>query len=88
VDTESEAVIQKAVERLLEGRTALVIAHRLSTVRAADRILVMHRGRVVEDGTHDTLLAAGGIYARLHRIQTAAADLRLSDPGAPGVLPA
>jgi ATP-binding cassette subfamily B protein len=82
VDTETEAVIQKAVERLLQGRTALVIAHRLSTIRAADRILVMSKGRLVEQGTHDSLLAAGGIYARLHRIQTAAADARLSEPPA------
>ncbi len=83
VDTETEAILQKAVERLLQGRTSLVIAHRLSTIRAADRILVLHRGRLVEQGTHDELVAAGGIYARLHRIQTAGADPRLSDPGSP-----
>ena len=55
--------------RVLTGRSALVIAHRLSTVRRADQILVMHRGELRERGTHDELLAAGGIYARLHTLQ-------------------
>ncbi|MDP6957133.1 MAG: lipid ABC transporter permease/ATP-binding protein, partial [Planctomycetota bacterium] len=54
---------------LLSQRTALVIAHRLSTVRRADRILVMHHGRLAEEGTHRELLAANGLYARLHRLQ-------------------
>jgi ATP-binding cassette subfamily B protein len=70
LDSESEAMIQDAMERLLKGRTALVIAHRLSTVRAMDRILVFDRGAVAEEGTHATLLAKdGGIYAGLFRRQ-------------------
>jgi len=72
LDSESEAMIQDAMARLLAGRTALVIAHRLSTVRAMDRILVFDRGRVAEEGTHDALLAReGGIYAGLFRRQAA-----------------
>jgi ATP-binding cassette subfamily C protein CydD len=65
LDPENEALISAALARLLAGRTALVIAHRLATVRAADRIAVLDGGRVVESGTHDTLLAAGGLYTRL-----------------------
>ena len=69
VDSETEAQIQAAFEALLEGRTAIVIAHRLSTVRSADQILVMDRGRIVQSGTHRSLLDDGGIYARLHELQ-------------------
>lgn len=69
MDSESEAVVQRAIEEALRGRTAIVIAHRLSTIRRADQILVFHRGAVVEQGTHDTLLAQGGVYAKLHRLQ-------------------
>jgi len=69
VDVETERVIQAALKRLLLGRTSLVIAHRLSTILDADRILVLHKGELREQGTHAELLAAGGIYARLHEIQ-------------------
>ena len=69
LDSESEAAVQRALDAALEHRTSLVIAHRLSTVRNADLILVLDDGRVVQRGTHDELLAAGGLYADLHRTQ-------------------
>jgi len=69
LDTESERGVQEALDRLREGRTTLVVAHRLSTVRRAARIVVVDRGRVVEQGTHEELLAAGGLYARLCALQ-------------------
>jgi subfamily B ATP-binding cassette protein MsbA len=69
LDAESEHLVQTALAGLLEGRTTLVIAHRLSTIERADRILVMDGGRIVESGTHTELLAAGGTYAALHRMQ-------------------
>ena len=71
LDSESEAAVQEALTEALVGRTAIVIAHRLSTVRAADEIAVVEDGRVVERGTHDELLAAGGRYAALYRTQFA-----------------
>jgi ATP-binding cassette, subfamily B, multidrug efflux pump len=72
VDPETEWLIQDALAKLLEGRTALVIAHRLSTIEHSDRILVLHKGELREEGTHAELLVRNGIYARLHRMQYAA----------------
>ncbi len=71
VDSDTEARLQRALEEVIRGRTALVIAHRLSTIRAADRIVVFHKGRVVETGTHDELMAREGVYSRLYRMQFA-----------------
>ena len=70
LDTESEALVQAALERLMAGRSTLMIAHRLSTVRHADRILVLEAGRIVESGTHDALVRQGGLYSRLARQQS------------------
>ena len=72
LDAESEQLVQQALEGLMKDRTTLVIAHRLATVRAADRIVVLDEGRIVEQGTHDVLTKAGGLYARLARLQFAA----------------
>jgi len=69
LDSTSEAAVQEALEEALEGRTAIVIAHRLSTVRGADLILVLEDGRIVQRGTHTELLAAGGRYEELYRTQ-------------------
>ena len=69
IDSDTEVRLQHALEELLRGRTAIVIAHRLSTVRAAHRIVVMHKGRIVEQGPHEQLLAQGGLYARLYDLQ-------------------
>ncbi|MBN9222979.1 MAG: ATP-binding cassette domain-containing protein, partial [Mesorhizobium sp.] len=69
LDAESETLVQMALERLMRGRTTIVIAHRLATVLKADRILVMDGGRIVEEGTHQSLVAKGGIYARLAKLQ-------------------
>ena len=73
LDAESETLVQSALERLMKGRTTLVIAHRLATVLACNRILVMDQGRIVEEGTHQQLAAANGLYARLARLQFQAA---------------
>jgi len=69
LDAESERRIQQALGVLREGRTCLIVAHRLSTIEACDRIVVVDQGQIVEQGSHKELLAAGGLYARLHRLQ-------------------
>jgi ATP-binding cassette subfamily B protein len=69
VDSESEALIQRALTELMRGRTTIAIAHRLTTIVNADRILVLHHGQVVEQGTHAELLARRGLYERLYRLQ-------------------
>jgi ATP-binding cassette subfamily B protein len=74
VDSEIEAKIDQALEKLMTGRTSLVVAHRLSTIRNADRILVLHHGEIRETGTHEELLRMDGLYARLYRLQFAATD--------------
>ena len=71
VDTRTELLIQKAMDNLMKGRTSFIIAHRLSTIRDADMILVMNNGDIVEQGTHDELLAKGGFYATLYNSQFA-----------------
>jgi subfamily B ATP-binding cassette protein MsbA len=69
LDTESERVVQEALNRLMVGRTSIIIAHRLSTIKNADRILVLDKGKLTEDGTHEELMAKNGLYAHLYRIQ-------------------
>jgi ABC-type multidrug transport system fused ATPase/permease subunit len=69
VDTETEILIQRAIEKLLVGRTAIVIAHRLSTIQNADKIIVMHKGEIREMGNHQELLAKRGIYYKLYQLQ-------------------
>ena len=69
IDTRTEQRIQRAFEKLMTGRTSFIVAHRLSTIQTADVILVMNEGNVIEQGTHDELLARGGFYARLYRSQ-------------------
>ena len=69
IDTETEMLIQDAMERLMQGRTTIVVAHRLSTIQHADKIMVMHKGRLREEGTHQELLAQNGIYKKLYDLQ-------------------
>ena len=84
LDSESEKQVQAALERLMQGRTTLVIAHRLSTVEKADRIIVMESGHVVESGTHDELIRRRGVYARLHALQFKEGGPDARRPGATG----
>ena len=70
LDSQSESIVQKAIDNVIKGRTAIVIAHRLSTIRNADKIIVMDRGAVVDEGTHEELLSRSGVYADLHRLQS------------------
>ena len=70
LDYESESIIQTNMRRIVQGRTVIIIAHRLSTVRTADRIITIEDRRIVEDGPHETLIAAKGRYANLHRLQS------------------
>ena len=69
VDTETEELIQESIETMMTGRTSIVIAHRLSTIQKADKIIVLHKGEIVETGTHDSLLELGGHYTQLHQMQ-------------------
>jgi ATP-binding cassette subfamily B multidrug efflux pump len=88
VDTQTEALIQEALEELLKKRTALIIAHRLSTIKHADRILVVHKGEIWEEGSHDKLLSKNGLYARLYelqyRLQQGDGNITDAAPVAPG----
>jgi ATP-binding cassette subfamily B protein len=84
IDTETEELIQEGLSRILVGRTSLIIAHRLSTVRDADRILVMQRGQIMEDGTHEALLRQNGLYARLYRRQFAQLRSETDEPRSTG----
>ncbi|SEU29517.1 ABC transporter ATP-binding protein [Paenibacillus sp. NFR01] len=84
LDNESERLVQQSLDTLMRNRTSLVIAHRLSTIREASRILVMDRGRIVEEGTHESLLQAGGLYAELYNIQFKPAEAG-DHPSAAGV---
>jgi len=83
IDAESEHLLQEGVATLARGRTAIIVAHRLATIRHVDRILVFHRGELREAGTHDELLAAGGIYARLYRLQANGYEAEAPDAAVP-----
>jgi ATP-binding cassette subfamily B protein len=87
VDTETEKEIQKALDNLVLGRTTIAIAHRLSTLRKADRLVVMDRGQVVEVGPHETLMAAQGAYWRLYQAQARRAEMETDADNQPAFLP-
>jgi ATP-binding cassette subfamily B protein len=86
IDTETEQLIQQAVERVMTGRTSLVVAHRLSTIQKCDRIIVLHHGELRETGSHNELLAERGLYWRLYQLQYSdeklhpPADIHRTDP--------
>ncbi len=82
IDSHTEDLIQRSLRKIMRGRTSIVIAHRLSTIREADAILVVHKGKVIERGTHEELLALGGLYAALHTLQFAEVGQRESGPEA------
>jgi ATP-binding cassette, subfamily B, bacterial len=77
IDSKTEAVILDALEQLMRGRTTFLVAHRLSTLRNVDHIVVLDRGRIVERGTHDELLTFGGVYRQLHDVQTGVIKRRI-----------
>jgi ATP-binding cassette subfamily B protein len=81
VDTQTERLIQDALHKLMAGRTSLIIAHRLSTIRDVDRIIVLHKGHIVEEGRHDDLLARDGYYRRLYELQYAESSSGVSPLG-------
>ena len=81
IDTQTELLIQDALQRILQGRTSIVIAHRLSTVRNADRIVVLDQGRLVETGRHQELLSNNGVYARLYAVNYGLSYETLVGPG-------
>jgi ATP-binding cassette subfamily B protein len=85
VDTETEFKVRDALSRMVEGRTSLVIAHRLSTVQRADKIIVMHKGKVREMGTHQQLLAQRGVYYKLYQLQYKDQEIAVSTSGTPEV---
>ncbi|PYX83578.1 MAG: antibiotic ABC transporter ATP-binding protein, partial [Acidobacteria bacterium] len=85
VDTETEFRVRDALSRMVEGRTSLIIAHRLSTIQRADKIIVMHKGKVREIGTHQQLLAQRGIYYKLYQLQYKDQEINASAPSRPQV---